>query len=91
VSDYALGYADVEHDRLIRQAQRLQVCTEAFFRESGIGQGLRVLDLGSGIGDVSMLVASIVGPTGEPTGWRLRLAACNPRWRRMRSSGRRPD
>jgi ubiquinone/menaquinone biosynthesis C-methylase UbiE len=68
-SGYVLvGYAEIEHDRLIRQAQRLQVCTETFFRESGIGAGLRVLDLGSGIGDVAMLAARIVGPAGEVVG-----------------------
>jgi SAM-dependent methyltransferase len=65
---YVLGYADVEHDRLVRQAQRMRASTDSFFRESGIGAGLRVLDLGSGIGDVAMLLAQIVGPSGAVVG-----------------------
>ena len=63
--DYLLGSSDAEHQRLIRQAIRLAPVTESFFREAGIGTGQRVLDLGSGVGDVAMLVAQLVGPSGE--------------------------
>jgi ubiquinone/menaquinone biosynthesis C-methylase UbiE len=66
--DYALGYTNSEHDRLIRQAARIAPYTERLFREAGIGAGQRVLDLGSGVGDVSMLLARIVGPSGEVVG-----------------------
>src|SRR5215831_13720950 len=65
---YALGYTDPEQDRLIRQAARLAPTTERLFREAGIGPGQRVLDLGSGMGDVSMLVARLVGASGEVVG-----------------------
>ena len=51
-SPYALGNTDAEHDRLIRQAARLAPITERLFREAGIGPGQRVLDIGSGVGDV---------------------------------------
>src|SRR5437879_11716288 len=64
-SDYLLGSTDAEHERLIRQAVRLAPVTERFFREAGIGSGQRVLDLGSGVGDVAMLAARLVGPSGE--------------------------
>jgi ubiquinone/menaquinone biosynthesis C-methylase UbiE len=67
-SDYLLGYSSAEHDRLIRQAARFAPTTERLFREAGIGPGQRVLDLGSGVGDVAMLVARLVGPTGEVVG-----------------------
>jgi ubiquinone/menaquinone biosynthesis C-methylase UbiE len=66
--DYALGYTDVEQDRLIRQAAIFARITERFFREAGIGPGQRVLDLGSGMGDVSMLVARMVGASGKVVG-----------------------
>jgi len=65
---YALGSTDSEHERLIRQAARLAPYTERFFREAGIGPGQRVLDLGSGVGDVAMLVARLVRPSGEVVG-----------------------
>src|SRR6266849_763090 len=66
--DYALGSTDAEHERLIQQASRLAPLTDRLFREAGIGQGQRVLDLGSGVGDVAMLVAQLVGPSGEVVG-----------------------
>jgi ubiquinone/menaquinone biosynthesis C-methylase UbiE len=66
--DYALGYTSAEHDRLIRQATRIAPTTERLFREAGIGPGQRVLDLGSGVGDVAMLAAKLVGPSGEVVG-----------------------
>ena len=65
---YALGSTDAEHERLIRQAARLAPLTERLFREAGIGPGQRVLDLGSGVGDVAMLVARLVGHSGEVVG-----------------------
>ncbi len=65
---YALGYTSAEHDRLIRQAARIEPILERLFREAGIGPGQRVLDLGSGVGDVSMLAARLVGPSGEVVG-----------------------
>jgi ubiquinone/menaquinone biosynthesis C-methylase UbiE len=66
--DYALGYTESEQDRLIRQAALIAPITERLFREAGIGPGYRVLDLGSGMGDVSMLVARLVGASGEVVG-----------------------
>ena len=67
-TDYALGYTDSEQERLIWQAAIIGPITERFFREAGIGPGQRVLDLGSGMGDVAMLVARLVGPSGEVVG-----------------------
>jgi SAM-dependent methyltransferase len=67
-SDYALGSTDSEHERLIRQAARFAPFTERLFRDAGVGRGQRVLDLGSGMGDVAMLVARIVSPSGEVVG-----------------------
>ena len=65
---YALGGTSAEHERLIRQAARLAPFTERFFRDAGIGPGQRVLDIGSGVGDVAMLAARLVGPSGEVVG-----------------------
>ena len=67
-SAYALGSTDAEHERLIRQAALLAPLTERFFRAACIGPGLRILDLGSGVGDVAMLAARLVGPSGEVVG-----------------------
>ncbi len=72
-SPYALGSTDAEHERLIRQAPRLGPLTERSFREAGIGPGQRVLDLGSGVGDVAMLAARLVGPSGEVVSAKLEM------------------
>jgi SAM-dependent methyltransferase len=63
-----LGSTDAEHQRLIAQAAYLAPLTERLFREAGISPGHRVLDIGSGVGDVAMLAARIVGPTGAVVG-----------------------
>lgn len=65
---YPLEGSDAEQGRLIRQAVQLAPFTERFFRDAGIGSGQRVLDLGSGVGDVSLLLSQIVGPSGEVVG-----------------------
>jgi len=67
-SHYALGSHDAEHERLIRQAAWLAPYSERCFREAGIGIGHRVLDVGSGVGDVALLLARLVGSSGEVVG-----------------------
>lgn len=67
-SAYPLGNTQAEHERLARQSQMLASATERLFRSAGISEGQRVLDLGSGAGDVAMLVARIVGEQGEVLG-----------------------
>ena len=63
--EYALGCTNAEHERLIRQASHLAPFTERIFLAAGIGPGQRVLELGSGVGDVTMLAARLVGLSGE--------------------------
>ncbi len=65
---YVLGYSDAERDRLIRQAGVLAPVTERPFSEAGITEGQRVLDLGCGAGDVSIILARLVGDAGEVIG-----------------------
>ena len=67
-SGYVLGYSDAEQDRLVRQAILLAPITERLFRDAGIGAGQRVLDVGSGLGDVAMIAARLVGASGEVIG-----------------------
>ena len=67
-ASYVLGGTAREHERLSRQARIFNPFTERLFRNAGISRGQRVLDIGSGVGDVAMLVAELVGPTGEVVG-----------------------
>jgi ubiquinone/menaquinone biosynthesis C-methylase UbiE len=65
---YVLGGTGHEHERLIRQARIFNPFTERLFRNAGVARGQRVLDIGSGVGDIAMLVSELVGPTGEVVG-----------------------
>lgn len=57
-----------EERRLIAQSRLLDPITEPLLREAGLGPGMHVVDLGSGVGDSSILAAHIVGPTGSVLG-----------------------
>jgi ubiquinone/menaquinone biosynthesis C-methylase UbiE len=65
---YILGHSYQEIRRLIDQAAILRSTTERLLRSAGIKHGMRVLDLGCGAGDVSMLAGKLVGPTGSVVG-----------------------
>jgi ubiquinone/menaquinone biosynthesis C-methylase UbiE len=65
---YALGTSDHEIERLDRQSASIEAASRLLLRASGIQHGMRVLDLGTGIGHVAMLVAELVGPTGRVVG-----------------------
>ena len=61
-SQYAFADRAQEQRRLVSQAELLDPLTERVFRAAGLGNGIRVLDLGSG--------ASRAG--GEPTNAQCR-------------------
>ena len=86
-ADYALGYTDAEQERLMRQAALIAPYTERLFREAGIGVDYRVLDLGSGMGDVSMLVAGLVGASGEVVGIERDAASIERAQARVAAAG----
>ena len=67
-ADYVLGHSVEEQERLMLQGRILRPYTEFYFRTAGIGPGMSVLDLGSGVGDVALLAADIVGPSGRVLG-----------------------
>ncbi len=62
--DYILGHSEREIRRLRSQAIILRSITRRLLRNSAICEGMRVLDIGCGAGDVSLLAAELVGPTG---------------------------
>ena len=72
---YLLGHSPSESRRLVEQAKLLAPITRRFLLEAGILPGMRVLDVGSGLGDVALLVAEIVGPEGEVVGVDTSAAA----------------
>jgi SAM-dependent methyltransferase len=67
-ADYVLGHADAELARLSTQARVVDPITRRMLVDAGIETGMRVLDVGSGAGDVAWLIAEVVGSGGEVVG-----------------------
>jgi ubiquinone/menaquinone biosynthesis C-methylase UbiE len=66
--EYALGHSSRELDRLSFQGTVLAPFARHLFTQAGIVPGMRVLDVGSGSGDVSFLAAELVGESGHVLG-----------------------
>jgi SAM-dependent methyltransferase len=67
-ADYLFAQAPDETRRLKRQAAFLSRYTHFLLDSAGITSGMKVLDVGTGIGDVAFMVAERVGPQGTVTG-----------------------
>jgi SAM-dependent methyltransferase len=65
---YGLGHTPTEIQRLLLQGQLFLPFTRQLLEEAGIMRGMQVLDLGCGLGDVSLLVAELVGEKGHVLG-----------------------
>src|SRR5215510_12807426 len=65
---YVFGHSDRELERLAAQAALVDPITREILVEAGIAPGMRVLDVGSGIGAVAFLVSSLVGEGGSVIG-----------------------
>jgi SAM-dependent methyltransferase len=65
---YVLGHSEHELERLKTQALVIDPITRRFFAEAGLEPGMRVLDVGSGAGDVAFLAAELVGADSEVIG-----------------------
>jgi ubiquinone/menaquinone biosynthesis C-methylase UbiE len=65
---YSLGSDDLEIKRLDQQSSWLEEPTRLLLRLTGIERGMRVLDLGTGLGHVAFALADLVGRTGQVVG-----------------------
>ena len=66
--EYALGHSEQELERISAQARRFEPFTRQVFQSAGVENGMRVLDVGSGPGDVAFLAAELVGNDGSIIG-----------------------
>jgi SAM-dependent methyltransferase len=66
--DYLFGQSAGETERLRLQAKMFAPYTARFLEDAGISRGMKVLDVGTGAGDVALLVADLVGPEGTVIG-----------------------
>jgi len=88
-SAYVLGHSDREISRLQVQARFLEPVTKQFLRDAGITAGMRVLDIGSGAGDVAFLASELVGRSGEIIGSDTATAAVAAATRAAQEGGLR--
>ena len=60
-----MGRSDAETRRLEAQAQLYDPATRTVLEEAGLRPGMTALDVGCGAGDVAMIAARLVGPSGH--------------------------
>ncbi len=65
---YTMGRSKEETERLIQQSGLYEGITGRLLRDAGLFTGMKVLDIGSGAGDVAMAAAELVGSEGEVVG-----------------------
>ena len=65
---YQLGSGAAELERLDLQGRVLAPATRTILATAGVRRDMRVLDLGSGAGDVAFIAAELAGPAGEVVG-----------------------
>lgn len=65
---YTLGRTSHETTRLIEQSKIYGESTRMFCERAGIETGMRVLEIGSGAGDVALMLAELVGTSGQVVG-----------------------
>jgi ubiquinone/menaquinone biosynthesis C-methylase UbiE len=63
------------HGWLLEQSRVLRPTTDRLLRAAGVSEGMRVLDIYCGRGDVAMIAADRVGPGGSVTGIDRSVAA----------------
>src|SRR5215470_4563365 len=84
---YFLGHSDAEVERLALQNEFYRDTTEIVLRRAGLVPGMRVLDIGCGGGDVSLLAADLVGPSGFVLGIDRSTEAVTAARRRVDARG----
>jgi SAM-dependent methyltransferase len=84
---YAMGRSEAETERLIEQARLFAGPLRRLFEDAGLAPGMRVLDLGSGAGDVAMAAAELVGPGGSVLGLDMNPQILETAHRRAEAAG----
>ena len=86
---YTLGRTSHETTRLIEQSRIYGESTARLCKRAGIAEGMRVLEIGSGAGDVTLTLAEYVGPTGRVIGVDVNAIILDTARQRAADTGRR--
>ncbi len=84
---YTMGRTQGEEERLIQQSQLYDAVTRRFLKEAGLSSGMKVLDIGSGAGDVALTAAELVGPEGIVVGVDVNAAILETAQARAQEAG----
>lgn len=84
---YLLGHGEGEIRRLILQHQIYGPLTRRLLEAAGISEGMQVLEVGSGAGDVALLLAKLVGPRGQVVGIEQNAAILDTARARVEAAG----
>ena len=84
---YFLGHSEAEIERLALQSAFYRQTTQSALQRAGLAQGMRVLDIGAGGGDVSLIAAELVGPSGFVLGIDRSAQAVAAATRRVERAG----
>jgi SAM-dependent methyltransferase len=85
--DYLFAQSTDETRRLKRQAEFLSRFTHFLLDAAGITSGMKVLDVGTCIGDVAFMVAERVGPQGTVVGIDMNPAMIDVARQRAQAAG----
>ena len=86
---YTLGRTSNETTRLIEQSRIYGESTQRLCKRAGITEGMRVLEIGSGAGDVALTLAELVGPAGQVIGVDVNALILDTARRRATDAGMR--
>ena len=86
---YTLGRTSHETTRLIEQSRIYGPSTQRLCKRAGITKGMRVLEIGSGAGDVALTIAELVGPTGQVIGVDVNASILDTARQRATDAGMR--
>ena len=86
---YTLGRTSHETTRLIEQSRIYGESTHRLCKRAGITEGMRVLEIGSGAGDVALTLAELVGPTGQVVGVDINAEILDTARQRATDAGKR--
>ena len=86
---YTLGRTSHETNRLIEQSKIYGASTHRLCKRAGVSKGMRVLEIGSGAGDVALMLAELVGPTGQVVGVDVNADILDTARQRATDAGRR--
>ncbi|MYK23450.1 methyltransferase domain-containing protein [Candidatus Poribacteria bacterium] len=86
---YTLGRTSHETTRLIEQSRIYGESTHRLCRRAGIIDGMRVLEIGSGAGDVALTIAELVGATGQVVGVDINAGILDTARQRATDAGTR--